>query len=153
MADAGSETSMDRVTKAIRSRIMAAVRTRDTGAEKAVRAMVHRLGCRYSLARSDLPGKPDLAFVSRRKVIFVHGCFWHGHSCRYGRLPKSRLAYWKPKIAANKVRDRKQVMGLKKAGWSVMLVWQCQLKKRDAIEARIGLPPKSFAEGQLNDVA
>lgn len=128
---------MDRVTKAIRSKIMASVHTRDTGAEKTVRSIVHRLGYRCSLARKDLPGKPDLAFVSRRKVIFVHGCFWHGHSCRYGRLPKSRLEYWKPKIAVNKARDRKQANGLRNAGWSVMIVWQCQLKKRDALEARI----------------
>ena len=128
---------MDRVTQTVRSKIMASVHTRDTGAEKAVRSVVHRLGYRYSLARRDLPGKPDLVFVSRRKVIFVHGCFWHGHSCRYGRLPKSRLDYWKPKIAVNKARDRRQANGLRKAGWSVMIVWQCQLKKKDALEARI----------------
>jgi DNA mismatch endonuclease (patch repair protein) len=128
---------MDRVTKATRSKIMAAVHTRDTGAEKAVRSIVHRLGFRYSLTRDDLPGRPDLVLVSRRKVIFVHGCFWHGHSCRYGRLPKSRSEYWKPKIAVNKARDRRQANGLRKAGWSVMIVWQCQLKKKDALEARI----------------
>lgn len=128
---------MDRVTQAIRSRIMAAVRTRNTGAEIAVRSLVHRLGYRYSLSRNDLPGKPDLVFVSRRKVIFVHGCFWHGHSCRYGRLPKSRITYWKPKITANKLRDRKQAARLKKTGWSVMIIWQCQIKRRDSLEARI----------------
>ncbi|MCX6618860.1 MAG: very short patch repair endonuclease [Acidobacteria bacterium] len=128
---------MDRVTKATRSKIMAAVHTRDTGAEKAVRSIVHRLGYRYSLVRDDLPGKPDLAFVGRQKAIFVHGCFWHGHSCRYGRLPKTRLAYWKPKIAANQARDRQQASQLKRDGWSVMVVWQCQLRKKDALEARI----------------
>lgn len=128
---------MDRVTKATRSKIMAAVRTRDTGAEKAVRSLVHRLGYRYSLARSDLPGKPDLAFVGRKKAIFVHGCFWHGHSCKYGRLPKSRLAYWTPKIDANRARDRRQKARLQKDGWSVMVIWQCQLGKQDALERRI----------------
>lgn len=128
---------MDRVTRATRSKIMAAVHTRDTGAEKAVRSIVHRLGYRYSLKRSDLPGKPDLAFVSRRKVIFVHGCFWHGHSCRYGRLPKSRLSYWQPKIAANKARDHQQVVRLRKDGWSVLMIWQCQLRKERLVEARI----------------
>ena len=127
---------MDRVTKATRSKIMAAVRTRDTGAEKAVRSIVHRLGYRYSLVRHDLPGKPDLTLVSRKKVIFVHGCFWHGHSCRYGRLPKTRLAYWKPKIAANRARDRQQASELNRDGWSVMVVWQCQLRRKDALEAR-----------------
>ncbi len=134
---------MDRVSKTTRSKIMGAVHTRDTGAEKAVRSIVHRLGFRYSLTRDDLPGSPDLVLVSRHKVIFVHGCFWHGHSCRYGRLPKSRLDYWKPKIAVNKARDRKQANGLRKAGWSVMIVWQCQLKKKDALEARI----EDFANG------
>ena len=128
---------MDRVTKATRSKIMAAVHTRDTGAEKAVRSIVHRLGYRYSLVRYDLPGKPDLAFVGRQKVIFVHGCFWHGHSCRYGRLPKTRPAYWKPKIAANQARDRQQASHLRRDGWSVMVVWQCQLRKKDALKARI----------------
>ena len=128
---------MDRVTKAVRSKIMASVHTRDTGAEKIVRSVVHRLGYRYSVVRKDLPGKPDLAFDSRRKVIVVHGCFWHGHSCRYGKLPESRISYWKPKISANKARDSKQALRLRKAGWSVMILWQCQLKKRDALEARI----------------
>lgn len=134
---------MDRVTKTTRSKIMAAVHTRNTGAEKAVRSIVHRLGYRYSLARNDLPGRPDLAFVGRHKVLFVHGCFWHGHSCRYGRLPKSRLAYWKPKIVANKARDRKQINELRKAGWSVMIVWQCQLRQNERLEARI----RSFLDG------
>jgi DNA mismatch endonuclease (patch repair protein) len=128
---------MDRVTKATRSKIMAAVHTRDTGAERTVRSLVHRLGFRYSLTRNDLPGKPDLVFVSRKKIIFVHGCFWHGHTCRYGRLPKSRRDYWEPKISVNRARDRRQAKALRKAGWSVMVVWQCQLKKKGALEGRI----------------
>jgi DNA mismatch endonuclease (patch repair protein) len=116
---------------------MAAVGTKDTGAEKAVRSVVHRLGYRYSLRRTDLPGRPDLVFVSRKKIIFVHGCFWHGHSCRYGRLPKSRLDYWRPKIAANKARDRLQVVQLRNEGWSVLAVWQCQLKNGHLLETRV----------------
>jgi DNA mismatch endonuclease (patch repair protein) len=116
---------------------MAAVGTRDTGAEKAVRSIVHRLGYRYSLRRTDLPGKPDLVFVSRKKVIFVHGCFWHGHSCRYGRLPKSRLDYWRPKLVANKERDRVRARQLRSSGWSVLTVWQCELKNGRRLEARI----------------
>jgi len=128
---------MDRVTKAIRSKIMASVHTKDTGAEKSVRSIVHRLGFRYSTSRRDLPGKPDLTFVSRRKVIFVHGCFWHGHICRYGRLPKTRLGYWALKIVLNKARDRRQAKRLRKAGWSVMIVWQCQIKGTDRLERRI----------------
>ncbi|HOB99086.1 MAG TPA: DNA mismatch endonuclease Vsr [Verrucomicrobiota bacterium] len=128
---------MDRVTKTTRSHIMACVRTRDTGPEKALRSLVHRLGYRYSLARKDLPGKPDLVFVSRRKTIFVHGCFWHGHSCRYGRLPKSRLHYWGPKIAQNTARDRWQAKALRSRGWRVMVVWQCELKNQDKLEQRL----------------
>lgn len=128
---------MDRVSQNTRSRIMSAVHTRNTGPEMAVRSMVHRLGYRYSLTRSDLPGKPDLAFVSRKKVIFVHGCFWHAHSCKYGKLPKSRLDYWKPKIEKNKARDRRQADRLRRDGWSVMVVWQCRLKRKDALEMRL----------------
>jgi len=128
---------VDRVTPQTRSKIMAAVRTKDTGAEKTVRSIVHRLGYRYSLRRADLPGRPDLVFVSRLKVIFVHGCFWHGHTCRYGRLPKSRLHYGQPKILANRARDRRQVARLKRDGWSVLTVWQCQLKNERILEARI----------------
>jgi DNA mismatch endonuclease, patch repair protein len=128
---------VDRVTPETRSKIMAAVGTKDTGAEMAVRSLIHRLGYRYSLRRTDLPGKPDLVFVSRKKVIFVHGCFWHGHSCRYGRLPKSRPGYWRPKIAANKARDRLRVRQLRSEGWSVLTVWQCELKNERLLEARI----------------
>lgn len=134
---------MDRVDKTTRSKIMASVQTRNTGAEKAIRSMVHRLGYRCSLKRNDLPGKPDLTFVSRRKVIFVHGCFWHGHSCRYGRLPKSRLAYWGPKIATNRQRDHRQTRQLRKMGWSVMIVWQCQLKREKVLTGKI----KDFLDG------
>lgn len=128
---------MDRVTQETRSKIMSAVGTRDTGAEKAIRSIVHRLGFRYSLRRADLPGKPDLVFASRGKVIFVHGCFWHGHSCRYGRLPKSRLGYWKPKIEANRKRDRLQARELRSSGWSVLTVWQCELKNERRVSTRI----------------
>lgn len=116
---------------------MAAVGTKDTGAEKALRSVVHRLGYRYSLRRTDLPGKPDLVFVSRKKVIFVHGCFWHAHSCRYGRLPKCRPDYWQPKLVANKTRDRLQARQLRSDGWSVLTVWQCELKNERLLETRI----------------
>lgn len=129
---------MDRVTTVIRSKIMASVRSSNTGTELAVRRLVHGLGYRYSLIRKDLPGKPDLTFVSRHKVIFVHGCFWHGHSCRYGRLPKSKLSFWKPKILGNKLRDRLQVKLLKKEGWSVMIIWQCALKNERILAQKIG---------------
>jgi len=128
---------MDRVSETVRSRIMASVGTRNTGPELAVRSLVHRLGFRYSLARDDLPGRPDLAFVRLRKVIFVHGCFWHGHRCKLGRLPKTRISYWGPKIAANKARDARQARRLKREHWGVLTVWQCQLKSEARFAERI----------------
>ena len=128
---------MDRVTRTVRSKIMSSVGTKDTCAEMGVRRLVHGMGYRYGLHRPDLPGKPDLVFPSRRKVIFVHGCFWHGHRCRYGRLPKSRQRYWQPKIEANKRRDKMQRSKLTRQGWGVLVVWQCQLKKPDWLRERI----------------
>src|SRR5687767_287039 len=118
----------DRVTKEIRSKIMSAVGTRDTGAELALRKALHRLGYRYRICPDNLLGKPDLAFPARKKVIFVHGCFWHGHTCRFGKLPKSRLEYWKPKIENNRRRDLKQRRKLRLLGWSSATVWECSLR-------------------------
>jgi DNA mismatch endonuclease (patch repair protein) len=128
---------MDRVSKQVRSRIMSSVKTTDTGAELQLRSLVHIMGYRYSLHRRDLPGKPDLVFCCRKKIIFVHGCFWHGHACRYGRLPKSKLDYWEPKIQSNTARDKRQQAKLRRQGWSVMVVWQCQLRRIDALTKRI----------------
>ena len=133
----GRRRKLDRVTPTVRSRIMASVGTKDTCAEMGVRRMVHRMGYRYALHRSDLPGKPDLVFPSRHKVIFVHGCFWHGHRCRYGRLPKSSQEYWQTKIETNKRRDRRQRRELTRHGWDVLVVWQCHLKKPDWLHERI----------------
>lgn len=128
----------DRVSKEVRSKIMASVGTRDTGAEVALRKALHHLGYRYRIAPKSLPGKPDLSFPIRRKAIFVHGCFWHGHNCRHGRLPKSRLDYWEPKIAANQVRDRRQQRELRALGWESLVVWECQIKKDfPAVVARV----------------
>ena len=128
---------MDRVDRNVRSQIMASVGTKDTCAEMGVRRLVHGMGYRYALHRCDLPGRPDLVFPCRGKVIFVHGCFWHGHQCRYGRLPKSRQEYWEPKIATNKRRDRKQRQELTRQEWRVLVVWQCQLKKPEWLRAKI----------------
>lgn len=128
---------MDRVSADVRSKIMSLVKTRDTSAEIRVRSLVHRFGYRYALHKKDLPGKPDLVFVSRRKIMFVHGCFWHGHGCRYGRLPKSRLSYWRPKIEANRKRDIRNCRVLKNADWRILVVWQCQLRKPLELGKRI----------------
>lgn len=116
-----------------RRRIMQSVRTKDTGPEWIVRRLLHRQGYRFRLHSRHLPGRPDIVLPSRRIAIFVHGCFWHGHECRKGRLPKSRLEYWQPKIAANRHRDTKNVKELAALGWRVMVVWQCETREVDRL--------------------
>ena len=96
------------------------------------------MGFRYRLHRKDLPGSPDLVFVSQRKVIFVHGCFWHGHNCARGnRLPKTNVDYWKTKIERNRNRDAESVRLLKKADWDVHIVWECELREMDHLRAKL----------------
>ncbi len=127
----------DRITPAQRSALMAKIRSKDTKPELAVRSMVHRAGYRYRLYRSDLPGKPDLVFPARRKVIFVHGCFWHQQGrCRLSR-PASNVEFWEAKFARNKKRDRSVLRRLRRAGWSAYVVWECKLKDRDRLLAAI----------------
>lgn len=92
---------------------------------------------RYRLHRKDLPGKPDIAFVGRRKAILVHGCFWHGHECPKGRLPKSRVGYWMPKLAKNRERDRRNEEWLLSLGWSVLVVWECETVDAEALSLRL----------------
>lgn len=119
---------------ATRSRTMRAVKSRDTKPEMVVRRLIHRAGYRYRLHRSDLPGKPDLVFSSRRKAIFVHGCFWHGHSCPRGnRVPKTNQAYWIKKIQGNKKRDANSLSALLKMGWQILIIWECQLKDHEEL--------------------
>lgn len=119
---------MDSVSPRRRSEIMGLVRSRDTQPEMIVRRLVYSMGYRYRLHGKDLPGKPDLVFRSRNKVIFVHGCFWHRHSnCVLARLPKSRQDFWFPKLEANRARDKKNEKALYKAGWDVLVIWECEL--------------------------
>jgi DNA mismatch endonuclease, patch repair protein len=105
---------------------MQSVGTRDTGPEMTVRRLLHGLGFRYRLHSKRLPGKPDIVFPVRKKAIFVHGCFWHGHDCAKGQLPKSRREYWEPKLKTNIARDAAQVIALQALGWSALTVWQCE---------------------------
>lgn len=128
---------MDNRNPEQRSAIMSRVRGKDTAPELAVRRLTFALGYRYRLHRKDLPGRPDIVFPSRRKAIFVHGCFWHGHGCEKGRLPKSRLDYWQPKIATNRDRDARQVKGLEDLGWKVLTLWQCELKDPRQVAIKI----------------
>jgi|SRR6185437_7963437 len=109
-----------------RSANMRAIRSKDMKPELAVRSLVHRLGYRFRLHGTDLPGKPDLVFRSRRKVIFVHGCFWHSHDCSKAHLPKSNQDYWKPKLQRNQARDVKHIEALAAAGWQTLVIWECE---------------------------
>lgn len=118
-----------------RRRIMQSVGTADTGPELVVRRLLHRLGYRYRLHARELPGRVDLYFPARKKAIFVHGCFWHGHRCRKGKLPQSRLDYWGPKIARNKERDRANIRALRKLGIEPLIVWQCQLRDMERLNS------------------
>jgi len=122
---------------------MARVRTKDTSAELTLRSLVHRMGYRFRLHRTDLPGKPDLVFPSLKKIIFVHGCFWHGHDCRRGRMPTSHVAFWTRKISANRARDRRTVDKLMLLGWTSLVVWECELKAPEDLAEVI----KNFLSG------
>lgn len=117
---------------------MQAVRSKDTKPELAVRRLACELGYRYRLHRKDLPGKPDLAFIGRRKAVFVHGCFWHGHDCARGaRQPKTNNVYWVEKIARNQARDQVHLATLSARGWRILVIWECELKQLDLMRARL----------------
>jgi DNA mismatch endonuclease (patch repair protein) len=112
-----------------RSRIMRAIRSRDTTPEMLVRRMLHAAGYRFRLSVKSLPGCPDLVFPSRRKIIFVNGCFWHGHSCPRGaRVPKKNRGYWVGKVARNRERDNQNLRKLRALGWRTLTVWECRVK-------------------------
>lgn len=120
-----------------RSANMRAIRSKNTQPEMAVRSLIHGLGYRFRLHRKDLPGKPDLAFPSRRKVIFVHGCFWHFHDCKVAHIPNSNREYWEPKLRRNKARDIKNLNALAQQGWDALEIWECELKDTRAISVQV----------------
>lgn len=128
----------DVFSKEKRSEVMRAVKGKDTKPEVRLRKALFALGYRYRLNVKDLPGKPDIVFPKHRTVIFVHGCFWHGHNCKRGaRTPKSNTEYWREKIARNKRRDKDNAAALKKLGWRVITVWECELKSLDPASLQI----------------
>jgi DNA mismatch endonuclease (patch repair protein) len=117
---------------------MGLVRSKDTKPEVLVRKLTHSMGFRYRLHDSSLPGKPDLVFPGRRKIIFVHGCFWHRHgTCKNTRWPKSRLEFWKPKLERNRARDLSNRKALRKLGWRVLVIWECQIEESERLRERI----------------
>lgn len=117
---------------------MGRVKGKNTKPEMKVRRLAHALGYRFRLHRKDLPGSPDLVFPGRGRVIFVHGCFWHGHDCPRGsRQPKQNAQYWRAKIARNLERDAQAVSALEGQGWTVLTLWECDLKDGDALAARL----------------
>ncbi|TWT06134.1 very short patch repair endonuclease [Reyranella sp. CPCC 100927] len=129
---------MDNVSRAQRSAVMAKVKAKHTTPELIVRRTAHALGYRFRLHRSDLPGSPDLVFVSRRKVIFVNGCFWHGHNCPRGsRKPATNVQYWSAKIARNVRRDREVRAKLRSLKWRALLIWECELRDDRRLRMRL----------------
>jgi DNA mismatch endonuclease (patch repair protein) len=113
-----------------RSAVMARIRGRDTKPELIVRSLLHRSGVRFSLRRKELPGKPDIVLPKYGSVIFVHGCFWHRHKgCKVATMPKSHEAFWRAKFDANVARDRRHLRDLKKVGWKVLVVWECEVMR------------------------
>lgn len=130
---------MDNLTPAQRTRTMRSVKSRNTSAELVVRALCRELGePGYRVHRDDLPGKPDLAFVGRRKAIFVHGCFWHGHTCRAGaKRPKTNPEYWEQKIGRNRQRDSASLEALAAMGWAPLVIWECELRTPAVVRERL----------------
>lgn len=120
----------DIVSPEVRSRMMASIKSRDTKPEMLVRRYLHGRGFRYVLASRSLPGKPDLALRRHNAVIFIHGCYWHGHQgCRYATMPTTRAEFWRTKISANAKRDARVILEVRKLGWRVAVVWECALRK------------------------
>ena len=119
-----------------RSRNMAAIKGRDTKPEMRVRSLLHSLGYRYRLHRKDLPGRPDIVLPKYRTAIFVHGCFWHSHDCRWGSvIPKTRPEFWAGKRQGTTERDARNIRALEAAGWRVLVIWECQLRSQEELMA------------------
>lgn len=138
---------VDNLSPDARSKRMARIGGKNTAPEMIIRRMAHSLGCRFRLHRKGLPSTPDLVFPSRKKLILVHGCFWHGHGCKIGRLPKSNVTFWKEKIARNRARDERNLVDLAELGWKTLVVWQCETRELDRLRKTLrrflGTPAKN----------
>lgn len=120
---------VDVVDKATRSRMMSGIRGKDTKPELLVRKGLHALGFRFRLYAKDVPGKPDIVLPKYRALVVVHGCFWHGHGCRYFKNPKSNSQFWESKISANRARDARNAKDQLDKGWRVLVVWECAVRR------------------------
>ena len=120
----------DTISSSRRSEIMSHIKSKNTSIELLVRRCLFGMGYRYRVNYKDLPGKPDIVFTKKKIVIFIHGCYWHGHNCksRYAHVSKSNQTYWNPKIEKTKQRDQEHICELEKAGWKVIVLWECQIK-------------------------
>jgi DNA mismatch endonuclease (patch repair protein) len=127
----------DKFTPEERSRIMARVKGRDTKPERIVRRLLHALGYRFRLHRKDLPGKPDIVLPKHKKVVYVHGCFWHGHSCPRAARPTSNVEFWNKKIDGNIARDAAAQQDLLKLGWQYLVVWQCDIRDLNGLTLKL----------------
>jgi DNA mismatch endonuclease (patch repair protein) len=129
---------VESITPEERSEIMARVRSKNSRPELFIRKLVYALGYRYRLHQRDLPGSPDLVFRRSRKVIFVHGCFWHRHAkCALARMPKSRVDFWTEKLEGNRRRDERNRRALAREGWKVLTIWECQIRDASRLEAKV----------------
>jgi DNA mismatch endonuclease (patch repair protein) len=128
----------DHVPPSRRSEIMRSIKGKNTSPELAVRSLMYRMGYRYRLHIKELPGCPDIVFPRRQKVIFVHGCFWHSHrKCKKATIPKSNVSFWTEKLLRNKERDATNRRMLKKLGWQVLTIWQCDLKRLENLQDKL----------------
>lgn len=127
----------DHLSRDARSALMAKVRTRNTDPELVVRRALHALGYRFRLHCRDLPGTPDIVLRRLRVVVFMNGCFWHGHTCPRGKLPKSNLDYWTQKIAVNKARDQRVLRKLRRLGWRPMIIWECWTRSEKRLADKV----------------
>lgn len=128
---------MDTIGRSERSALMSRIRSKNTRPELAVRSILHRLGYRFRLHRKDLPGRPDIVLPRHQKIVLVHGCFWHGHTCRLASKPKSNEGYWSVKIKTNRERDVRNREALVQQGWSVLELWECEVRKLEGLEEKL----------------
>jgi DNA mismatch endonuclease, patch repair protein len=128
---------MDMFSRSERTEIMRRVRSKGTQPEIIVRNLVRRMGIRYRSCARNLPGKPDLVMVGQRKAVLVHGCFWHGHHCEAGKLPKSNRSYWKSKQAKNAARDSRNARALRSRGWKLIVIWECEIRGSKRLQGRL----------------